>query len=141
MEYELINPSDPYTFIAKDYETAALTIFCISTTYGAKPKEGENEVPIFIFGGSSKWYKETFGRSPDNGLAEKRQDVADALASMMLGNFEDRRRYEIALSAIDDPEKKTRFIEEWQDAHSSLNDIGTNAHNLAEILRNVEADI
>lgn len=135
MEYELINPSDPYTFIAADYETAVLTVFCLGTQYGAVPKDGGEEVPLFIFGGAMGWYTEKFGHSPDDGLDEKGATVADALASTMFGNFEDRRRYEAALAAIDDLEKRARFIEEWQDGHSSLNDIGTRAHKLAERLK------
>ena len=135
MEYELINPSDPYTFIAADYETAALTVFCLGPAYGARPKDGGEEVPIFIFGGAVDWYKEKFLHTPDDGLDEKGQAVADALASMMLGDFEDRRRYELALSSIDDPEKKARFIDGWQDGRSSLNDIGGEAHKLAERMR------
>ena len=39
MEYELINPSDPYTFIADDLETAALVVFIFGTAYGAEPKD------------------------------------------------------------------------------------------------------
>ena len=66
---------------------------------------------------------------------EQGQAVADALASMMLGGFEDRRRYNIALAAIDDLEKKARFIDEWQDGRSSLNDIGGEAHKLATSLK------
>lgn len=135
MEYELINPSDPYTFIVADYETAVLTVFCLGPAYGAKPKCGGEDVPIFLFGGAVDWYKEKFGRTPDDGLDEKGQAVADALASMMFGDFEDRRRYELALSSIDDPEKKARFIDGWQDGRSSLNDIGGEAHKLAERMR------
>jgi len=91
MEYELINPSDPYTFIAADYETAALTIFCLGPAYGARLKDTGEAVPVFIFGGAVDWYKEKFGRTPDDGLNEKGQAVADALASVMLGDFEERR--------------------------------------------------
>jgi len=138
MEYEFINPSDPYTFIAADYETATLAVFCLGAAYGAKPKDGGDDVPIFIFGGAVDWYTEKFGHSPDDGLAEKRQAVADALASMMLGDFEDRRRYNAALEAIDDPDKKARFIDQWQDGRSSLNNIGGVAHRLAECMRKQE---
>ena len=138
MEYELINPSDPYTFVAADYETAVLAVFCLGPAYGARPKDGGEDVPIFIFGGAMEWYAEKFLHSPDDGLDEKGQAVADALASMMLGGFEDRRRYELALSSIRDPEKKARFIDEWQDGHSSLNNIGGKAHKLAERLRKGE---
>ena len=135
MEYELINPSDKYTFLAADYETATLAVFCLGPAYGAKPKDGGEDVPIFLFGGAVEWYKEQFGHTPDDGLDEKGQAVADALASMMLGGFEDRRRYELALSAIDAPEKRARFIDGWQDGRSSLNNIGGEAHKLAELLR------
>lgn len=135
MEYELINPSDPYTFIAADYETAVLTIFLLGLAYGAEPKDGGEDVPIFLFGGAVEWYTEKFGHNPDDGLAMKKEDVSEALGSMMLGNFEDRRRYNAALSAIDDPEKKARFISEWQDGRSSINNIGDTAHRLAEQLK------
>lgn len=33
IEYELINPSDPYTFLAKTKESAALTVFLLGTMY------------------------------------------------------------------------------------------------------------
>lgn len=135
MEYELINPSDPYTFIAADYETAVLAVLCLGPAYGAKPKGDGEDVPIFLFGGAVEWYTDKFGHTPDDGLDEKGQAVADALASFMLGGFEDRRRYNAALAAIDDPEKKARFIDEWQDGRSSLNDIGGEAHRLSERLR------
>lgn len=136
MEYELINPSDPYTFIAEDLETAALTVFLLSTTYGARSKEDEEKVPIFLFGGAREWYSENFDRTPDEGLDAKRKAVSDSLSSMMYGNFTDRKRYQTALSAIDDPKKKELFIAEWQNAHSSLNDIGGFAHKLAKIIIN-----
>lgn len=135
MEYELINPSDKYTFIAEDFETAALTVFCLGVAYGAKPKDNGEDVPIFLFGGAVEWYAEKFGRSPDDGLAANGKAVADALLSFMLGDFEDRRRYEAALAAIDDPEKKARFIDEWQDGRSSLNNIGGTAHKLGQKLK------
>lgn len=140
MEYELENPSDPYTFLAEDFETAALTVFSISTLYGAKPKSGNEEesVPVFILGGSKEWYQDTFGRTPDEGLKEKKETVSKALKSMMYGHFRDRKRYEAALSAITEPEKKEEFIEIWQNDCSSLNNIGGYAHKLAKALEGAE---
>lgn len=132
MQYELINPSDPYTFIAESKEVAALTVFCISTAYGAKSKDGNEEIPVFLFGGSKEWYKEEFHRTPDEGLEAERENVAKALISFMYGYFDDRRRYEIALNAITEPDKKEQFIREWQDGRSSINDIGTYAHELGK---------
>lgn len=136
MEYKLINPSDSYTFVAKDRETAALTVFSISTMYAAETRERDPEmdIPMFIFGGSVEWYKEQFGRTPQEGLRKRKADVCMALSSFVLGGFADREKYEAALDAIDDPSKKKRFIEKWQNTRTSLNDIGAYAHQLAEKL-------
>lgn len=135
MEYELINPNDPYTFIAKDYETAVLTVFLISTMYGANSKDGEDDIPIFLFGGSREWYKRQFNRTPDEGLSAKKHQVVDSLESFMYGSFEDRKRYQAALNAITDADKKEQFVREWQDGRSSLNNIGGYAHNLAKKMK------
>lgn len=64
-----------------------------------------------------------------------KKEVSDALKSMMLGHFEDRWRYEAALSAITEPDKREKFIADWQDGCSSLNDIGSYCHKLAEKLK------
>lgn len=132
MEYELINPSDPYTFIASSNEVAALTVFCLSTSYAAKAKDESFEVPITMLGGGEEWYQEQFGRTPDAGLLENKGEVVKALASMMYGSFRDRKMYQSALKAIDDDKKREQFIAEWQDGRSSLNDIGSYAHGLAK---------
>lgn len=128
MQYELINPSDPYTFLAENKEIATLTVFCLSTLYGAKSQDGKEEIPLFLFGGSKEWYINEFGRTPDEGLKAEKEKVANALLSFMYGHFEDRRRYDAALRAITDDEKRQLFIAEWQDGRSSLNDIETAAH-------------
>lgn len=133
-QYELINPSDPYTFMAKNREVAALVVFSLSTAYGAESEDYKENIPIFLFGGAKEWYQEEFGRSPDDGLKAERIPVSEALLSFVYGHFEDRRRYEAALEAITDPDKKKKFIDEWQDGHTSMNDIGTYAHRLGEKL-------
>ena len=132
IQYQLINPSDPYTFLTPDLETAALTVFCLGTMYGAEPQgKGEN-VPVFLFGGAEEWYEEKFGRRPEEGIKEKWEEVANALLSYMFGRFEDRRRYEAALEAITDEKKKEKFINEWQDGHGSMNNIGMVAHKMGQ---------
>lgn len=138
MEYELINPSDPYTFIAEDFETAAIVVFVLGLAYGGKPKCGNGEIPVFLFAGAdvaNEWYKEQFGRTPDAGLEEKKKAVAEALLSFMLGQFEDRERYEAALAAITDVEKRKEFIAVWQDGRTSLNNIGDTARNIGQKLQ------
>ena len=141
MQYEIINPSDPYTFLAESLEVAALVIFILGgNSYGAKPEDENAEgVPVFVLGGALEWYQKTFQRPLDEAIKVLGLDVANALQSVMLGSFEDRRRYEAALTAIDDPEKRQAFMEKWQDSRSSLNDIGGRSHALARAIReNIE---
>jgi hypothetical protein len=137
MQYELSNPSDPYTFVAASREAAALTVFLISTNYGAtaETRNDDDRVPVFIFGGADEWYMETFGRYSDEGMRALESEVADSLLSFMYGHFEDRRRYEAALNAITEPDKRKAFIDEWQDGHSSTNNIGGYAHQLGERIK------
>ena len=135
MEYELINPSDPYTFIAKSKEVAALVVANISLAYAARPKSGEDGIPIFIFGGFEEWYRDKFGRDYKTGYSDLKEEISDALDSFMFGTFEDRERYEIALQCITDPDKREEFKEKWNDGISSMNDIGTYCHNLSKKLR------
>lgn len=128
MQYELINPSDPYTFIAHNKEVSALTVFCLSTMYGAKSEDGNAEIPIFLLGGAEEWYQQEFGRTVEEGLDAEKENIAHSLISFMYGDFEDRRRYNIALNSITDDDKREEFIKAWQDGRSSMNDIGTIAH-------------
>lgn len=132
MQYELINPSDTYTFLAENKEVAALTVFCISTMYGAQSQDRNEEIPVFILGGSKEWYENEFHRTPDEGLQAEKTNVAKSLQSFMYGHFEDRRRYEAAINAITDEDKREQFMREWQDGRSSINDIGTYAHKLGK---------
>ena len=136
MEYELYNPSDPYTFIAADKEVAALVVGLLSPAFGAGTQDGseENSVPIFILGGYEEWYREEFCRTPTEGLNARRKEVGEAMQSFMLGKFEDRARYNAALEAIDDPAKRDAFMAKWQDCRTSLNNIGVVAHEFGKAL-------
>lgn len=86
----------------------------------------------------SDWYKSQFVRTTDEGLKARKAEVVDALESMLFGAFEDRRRYQAALDAITDAEKRKQFVAAWQDGRSSLNDIGSFAHKMAKHLREME---
>lgn len=132
MEFELTNHSDPYTFIADDLETAALVVFSLTTAYGARTRDGKSVVPIFILGGAEEWYQKQFGRSVEEGVEAKVTQIAWALGSMVLGNFDDRRIYETAIAAIDDPDKREEFIRVWRDRRSSLSDTITTCHKIAK---------
>lgn len=140
MVYKLVNPSDPYTFKADTYEAAALAVLCLGTQYGASPKSGDENVPVFLFVNAEELYKDAFSRTIDEGLKANREYVADALSSMLYGGFEERETYEMALESITDAEKENDFKEKWHDRHSSLNDIGLYAQKMAKVLRGADND-
>ena len=135
MEYELINTSDPYTFITDDFEVAAIVVFSLGAAYGATPKHGGEAVPIFIFGGALDWYIKRFGRMPHEGMKAKKKAVSEALESLMLGRFKDRRKYNAALSAITDPKKKAEFIATWEEDRTTRINLADIAHTLARVLK------
>ena len=134
MEYELINPSDKYTFIAKNKEVAALVVLSLSKGYGAVTENNdENQnIPVLLFDNEDEWFKNEFGKDIEESLNENKVNLSEALDSFMLGGFEDRKRYKLALESIDDDEKREAFKAKWQDARTSMNDIGGYAHKLAK---------
>ena len=142
MEYELINPSDKYTFTAPSREVAALTIITLSTMYGAKQngKDRSQDIPVLILSSEEdirKWYINSFGRCIEDGAVALKKDIKDSLASFVLGDFNDRELYLSTIDALDSQEKKDAFKEKWQSRRSSLNDIGAYAHGLAKELEEI----
>ena len=107
----------------------------MGTQYGATPKNGDENVPVFLFIDAEEWYKDNFGKSIEEGLKANREKVADALFSMLYGDFEERETYEMALGSITDKEKEADFKSKWHDRHSSMNNIGSYAHKMAEVLK------
>ncbi len=116
MKFNLINPSDAYTFEAEDMEVAAVMVCLLGDgKYGAdeigKGASNGNHVPVFLFGGHDEWFVRKFGMNfEDTGrhcLDHRRGALADAFASVTLTN----------------------------PPRSSMNDIGGRAHALAKGLR------
>lgn len=112
MLYNLINPSDPYTFEADDLELAAVAVVLLGDgQYLADPVGGGESVPAFLFGGHDEWFKMKFGESCEetaNKVINERTDsIARALESVALTSKE----------------------------RSSMNDIGGRAHALARQIR------
>ena len=133
--YELVNPSDPYTFEAPSLEVASLTVSLLGPLYGATSSNKEEEnVPVFIGGGFDTWYQEKFGRMPIEGLDALKKETAAALESFVYGTIRARTIYMAAMNAIDDDEKRKSFIEIWEDQQSSLNCIQKKAKLISRML-------
>lgn len=134
--YELINPSDPYTFRARDLLTAGVVAFQLSTGFGARCCDGSsNECTSTLFGWS-EWLEargidSTWQENPDNLDA-----VADACESFLIGSPAIRADIEAMLALLPDAAARKKFIDDRQECErSSMNAIGESAYKLAKLLR------
>ncbi len=116
MKFNLINPSDPYTFEAPDLEIAAVAVCLLGNGQYLADALGDdadkgNNVPAFLFGGHDEWFASRFGAGfeavTDRCMEGHAEILAACLASVTLGR----------------PER------------SSLNDIGGRAKYLAKAIR------
>jgi hypothetical protein len=141
MLYEIINPSDPYTIEVEDFDVAAVACVMLGRgTYGFVPIDATGaernapSVPIFFFGSVGDWFHVTFGVSLsgllDRVLAEKREALATALESVLIGEPAQRATF-FATAPTDRAEFEiARAV--WHEARrSSMNDIGARAWELA----------
>ncbi len=112
MEYEIINPSDPYRMTADRLDVAAVAVcFLGDGKYAAKPRGEGEEVPMFLFASPDSWFIERFAMSyadTANTIIEHRgEELARVFDSVTLERAE----------------------------RSSLNDIGARAKALAQAVR------
>lgn len=136
--YEIINPSDPCTFLAPDVITAFLVVALLGEgRYAAEPQEeGVEKVPLFLFGGSQEWWEKHGDGEPMEGMIDRHlATLVPALRSVCVGRVSERRLFDMALESIDDAAKKAAFVARWNDEkRSSMNDIMGRAHHYAERL-------
>lgn len=137
--WELINPSDKYTFRTDDFEALAFGILMLSEgSYSVQELDVDNprSSPILIFGGDpNEWWQETFGHKVE-GFKPWHKRVADALDTIVIG---DRDDFEAALAAIPDEDAKAKFTAKWNDRkRSSMNDIGHAVRSWVTKLRKLE---
>ena len=116
MKFDLINPSDPYTLEADDFEIAAVAVCLLGNgkypadALGDDADKGNN-VPAFLFGGHDEWFAARFGADyetiAERCLTTRADAIARAFESVTLGG---KRR-------------------------TSLNNIGGKAQELARAVR------
>jgi hypothetical protein len=137
-EYELVNPSDKYTFLAPNLVIAACAVLILGEgRYGAHRVDNEEErVPIFLFGGHDVWLKEQGVDDFPEYIKSHGAEISACLDSFLIGSHEDRRRMERVLAEVRDPADRERAQERWHDERrSSMNNIGLVAKRYAKILR------
>lgn len=130
--YDLVNPSDSYTFYAPSIEVAGVCAMLLSTAYGATPVDGQSESsPVFF--GWSEWLEQK-GINQD-WIDLHSEEIAAAYDSFLIGDARSRADVESMLEML--PEDKRQ---EWRDKRqdrrrSSLNKIGENAYEFAKKIR------
>lgn len=132
MLFEVINPSDAYTFEADSYGVAAAAgLFLGEGRYGLQEVGGEWSMPVFIFGGAIEWFDSQFGDFSAFTEANKPK-IAAALDSLVIGSATERMAYDTALAEISDADRREAFKAKWHDRNrSSMNNIGARAKKLA----------
>jgi len=139
MIMEIINPSDAYTMKTDDKAAACAAASLLGAgKYGLKDlASGEDILPVLILCQDEDHFNEIFKKYAGMGLNEvmetRREQVAEALESVLIGN---RAAYEDALENITGEADRIAFAETWHDEkRTSLNDIGGRAKDIANNLR------
>ncbi len=139
--WEIINPSDKCTLLARDFPTAAAACLILGEgRYGLDPAtDDQPRCPLFLFGGHEAFIAEHFGGDLSRWIDEHAAAVAECLDSVLLGGFSRRADFDAAVAAIDDPAKMASFRAAWADKRSSLNETARYGSSTSADVREREA--
>jgi hypothetical protein len=121
--YELVNPSDAWTFVAPSDKIAFLVSLAVGRGQTGAKREGW-ESPLYLIGGDpggdfQKWFKEPL----EGALGRNSKDVIKSLRSFMIHR---ERAQKVPIG---------KALVKWNDKHrSSLNDFGGYALEFADHL-------
>lgn len=141
MIYELINPSDSYTFYADDPKVAVSVALLVgSGKMGLEDETGNGDYPAMqLFCDADvveKKLTQYFGQPWGDWMKGHRVEIADALETVITLGRKERHAYDEALKRIDDPVKREAYRVSIHDKNcTSLSDFGTYAWKLAKRLR------
>lgn len=129
--FELVNPSDPYTFYAPSVQIAGIVAYSLAPGFGAKAVGQDLSTPVFL--GWDEWMQ---SHGIDDDFAEQhRSEIADAFDSFVIGTAARRADVESMLARLPESERQA-WRDERQDRHrSSESKIGEVAYEYAKRLR------
>ena len=86
MRLEISNPSDKATIDCTNVLAARLAVLLLANgKYGIVDDDGENGMPIFLFGGHDEFFQEKHGMTVSEALdTVPNKEIAEALASVRL---------------------------------------------------------
>lgn len=136
--YEIINPSDPYTFEAEDIAVARFVVVTLGTgQYDGEDPHGNSidAMMLFFTEEQTKAKLHEFFGDPKVFVNEHRVEIIEALESVMSFNRGERGAYDEAITLIP-ADKIAMYRKKVHDKNrSSLNDIGDRAWKYAKKLR------
>jgi len=145
MIWELHNPSDSYTFRAESEELAFMVTAMLGEGWYAATSASGDQIPLLAFGGQDV-HSQKFGAADFGALCqrwftdcERRQQLAGALDSLLIGKAGDRASVEFAVSKLNAEDAQTFLAKRHDDLRSSMNDIGRFAQHWVSRLRSKEA--
>ena len=130
--WELVNPSDPYTFRAPDVRVATVAAFMLSPAYGAKRVDGEERSPLV-----TGWDEFVVKHGIDEVWMDSHlYEIAEAFDSFLIGSPSERADAEAALSLLANPREVRKWKLQRQDRlRTSLSAIGESAYSYADQMR------
>ncbi len=133
--YELINPSDKYTFLAPNIEIAGVSVVLISSSYGAECIDDDCDERTPILFGWDDWLGEK--GIDQNWVESHKTEIADCLESFLIGGKAEREDVDSMLSMLTD-DKRQEWIDGRQERRrSSVSKIGEYAYAKAKQLRGI----
>jgi hypothetical protein len=125
--WELINPSDPYTFRAASVEIAAAVAFLLSPSYGARNVATDEGTPMLT--GWPEWLSV---RGIDGAWSlNHAEEIATAMDSLLFGLAEDRDALEKMIAMVPEAEQKDWIAKRQGRVRTSMNRIGEKAYREA----------
>lgn len=131
MLYELINPSDGYTFEAPSIEIAGVCAVLLSPSYGAVQVDGSEHTPVMF--GWDEWLSD---RDIDSAWIDRNAlAIADAFDSFLIGDASTRADVEAMLAAVPAEQRQQVRDERQERQRGSIRNIGGQAYAIAKRLR------
>jgi len=135
--WELINPSDKYTFEADEPIVACMVATILSPSFGAKQIDPalDSDATVGMLALSDNpevFFEETYGISMSDAMDKYIKQIKKSFESFVAG---DRKEYFAILEFIDITRKRNEFQAWWNDKkRSSMNNIGEAAAGYAKQL-------
>lgn len=127
--YNLINPSDPYTFRAHTIQIAGVCALLLPGNYGVQNVDDETEKTPIIFGWN-KWIENN--KIDEAWISAHSKEIAQAFASFIIGSPEERKIVEKELEELPEENHKEYLLTHLEKNRTSMNNIGAQACHLAE---------